>query len=610
MRTPAYHVLESPLHYILRLSEANGYSTPTVVMALAMNDEDSRVLARWNYARLNRVLPKCRHVPATFGYRWSGSNHICDLSLLGKYVLARHLHAPHAGICPECVAELGYLPAWWDLKYAVACPDHLRMFVNVCPTCSKPLSHLRCGLLSCSCGASLFTKSEEAPAAELLSLMQLLREKVEQVGSGVTTVRSARPLKPGDLSLGMLCRIIEAIGRTEQKMRAPDATSWSLPMQRKCLPVVASFLHGWPNGVPALCSRWHDHVTNTATIGTHRSFRTAFSWAFQWLFKAPGEQRNESLFVIEAVLRYGLSQHGASSLDVRSDDLKGLVQLDTEYCSVSKASELSGIARHTLSRLVKRNRVAYRVGRRGGRPMYEIKTEIARNLSLDYSPAMMFRDAAKYLGVTHNLYKGLRRSGVLQKRHATAHPEGIAIRDLDAFRCTMIATARTTGRAEGTASLDTLRHERCPRKAMLQIIKQVLERRIRCYRTRALPRRIDELRVRRRDVAPIIAACTPPAPATIKQFQARYNLSYCETRTLAYHLAERKVTARMLPSTLLDDVKFDEFMRRHIGLAAYARQQGIGYRAALNGLLKSNAKVLKIAVTLRPQKFVYFVPLT
>lgn len=606
MSTPAYHALESPLHYILRLSEANGYSTPTVVMSLAMNDEDSRVLARWDYVRLNTVLPECRHVPATFGYRWLGSNRICDLSLLGKYVLSRHLHAPHAGICPECVGELGYLPAWWDLKYAVACPEHRRMFVHACASCGKPLSHLRRGLLTCSCGASLDARNEDAPSEELLGLMALLRDKVDRTDSRWAVTSSTRPLKPDDLSLGSLCRIIEAIGRTEHKMLVPDSTSRSLLILRKCLPNVASFLHDWPNGVPAFCSRWDNCVTSMAA--KRPSFRSAFSWAFQGLFKDPGQQRSDSLFVIDAVLHYALSHHGGSSVDVRSGDLKSLVKVETKYCSLSKASELSGIPQHTLARLVKRKRVPHRVSRRGSQRKYEIKTEIARNLSLGYNPAIMLRDAARYLGVTHNLYKNLRRSGVLQKKHATVHPKGIAIRDLDAFKQMMFAMALTSPSANGTATLDSLRRDRCPREAMLKIIKEILEGRILCFRARDLPRRIDELHVRIRDVAPIIAACASPAPATIKQFQARYNLSYYETRTLAHHLSGQTLAPRKMPPAALNDIKFNGFTSRYSGVTAYARQQGVEYKAALSGLLKGNAKLLAIAVPQRRKKFVYFLP--
>lgn len=57
MRTPAYCALESPLHYILRLSEANGYPTPSVVMALAAPREDWRVLAKWDCTHLNPFFP-------------------------------------------------------------------------------------------------------------------------------------------------------------------------------------------------------------------------------------------------------------------------------------------------------------------------------------------------------------------------------------------------------------------------------------------------------------------------------------------------------------------------------------------------------------------------
>lgn len=605
MRTPPYHPLESPLHYILRLSDANGYVTPSVVMQLAVRDEDWRVLARWDYTRLNAVLPPSRHVPPTFGYRWLASSHICDLSLLGKHLLSRHLSAPSAGICPACIRESGYASAWWDLKYAIACPTHTRMLVHNCPGCGRRLTHLRRGLLRCSCGASLEVESRQEPTADLLWLMALLKHKVEApVSEAPKPGEHQRPLTPTDLNLSTLCRIIEAVGRVEREMRVPGKSSRSFEARVSCLPSIASFLNAWPQGVEAFCSRWRDHIASHA--GAQRSFRADFAWVFQGLLKDPRLPRHQSLFVVDAVLHCEMKRREGSHLDVRSDDLKRFVHADSSHCSLIDAAKLSGIPQYTLARLARKERLPCRMSNRAGRPRYEILVDVARDLKLDYHDALTSRRASRLLGITHNLYSDLRHFGVIKKEHKTMMPAGIAICDLQAFKQRVLSKASRMPRDRHLQSLDELRRNRCPRKAMVEIVKSIANDSIPCFCGPKEPRGIGELLVRMPDVQPIIIAHTQAAPATINQFMARYSLSYYEVRTLVSYLADSPVGSAKMPPGLLDRTKFDQFMSRHEGLTAYAQRHGVGYKAALYQLRQDNAKLLVIPVPRRAKQFVYF----
>lgn len=606
MRTPAYYPLESPLHYILRLSEANGYITPRVVMQLATRNEDWRVLARWDYTRLNTLLPPSRHIPPIFGYRWSASTHICDLSLLGKHVLSRHLSAPSAGVCPECIRESGYASAWWDLKYAIACPIHSRMLVHSCPGCGQRLSHLRRGLLSCSCGASLEAESGQEPTADLSWLMALLKRKVEAPASEAPKPSAhERPLTPADLNLSTLCRIIEAIGRVEQEMLAPGKPSRSFEARVNCLPGVASFLNAWPKGVEAFCSRWRDHAASH--VGAQHSFRIDFAWAFQGLLKDPRLPRHQALFIADAILHSEMKRREGSPLDVRSDDLKQFVHANSSYCSLREAAKLSGVPQYTLARLARKKHLPCRMGDRGaGRSRYEINVDVARELKLNYHDTLTCRQASRLLGITHNLYFDLRHCGAIKKEHRTMMPAGIAICDLQAFKQRVLSKASKTPRYRHLQSLDELRRNRCPRKAMVEIVKSILNGSMACFFGPKEPRGIDELLVRMTDVRPIIAAHTPPAVATIDQFKIRYGLSYYEVRTLVGYLADSPVASTKMAPNLLDRAKFDQFMSRHEGLTAYARRRGVGYKAALNRLRQGDAKLLVIPVPRRVKQFVHF----
>lgn len=609
MRTPAYQPLESPPHYILRLSEANGYPTPAVVMELAAPHEDWRVPAKWDYAHLNTLLPESRHTPPTFTYRWPASTHRCDLSLLGRPILSRHMNAIHAGVCLECVTELGFAPAWWDLRYAIACPKHHRKFVFWCANCRKQVSLLRPGLLTCSCGATFSQSADDhdQPSAALLWLMGLLQHKAESPAPDTgSDFESARPLRPEEASLSTLCTIIEGIGRAEHRMVNGPAPR-NIESQRRCLPGTASFLYDWPRGVAGFCARWREYNSSTQHNDS-RGLRTTFRWAFEGLFKNRHEKRRDTLFVIDAVLQYVSVALPGRAVDFRATDLRQLHQEQRPYCGLATAAELSGIPRYTITRMIRRKRIPYRVSHRGMRPMYEIETAIARKLRINYQPALLNRQGSKRLGVTHALFHDLRRAGVLKKQHETMMPEAIAICDLDDFKGRVFAHAREATRRQGLRSLDQLRRSKCPRPAMIAILQSILRGTIQPSYTGTAPQRINDLLVRPGEIEPIITRFARKRPPTARELRARYRLSSAEVRALLRHLSDALNAAKRVRPTVADAAKLGEFMARYIGVEAYAEAQRVGYRAALSRLQHDNATVLQICAAGSHGRYVYFVP--
>jgi len=606
MRTPGYRTQESPLHYFLRLSEANGYETPAVILQLVTRGVDWRTTVNWDCAHLNAVLPACRQVSANFTYRWPTSDHKCDLSLLGKFVLCKHLDVRHAGICPDCINELGYVTAWWGLKYAIACPAHHRMLLQSCPGCSKRISYLRRGLLRCSCGASLKNESQEKPSIELSWLMSLLQHKVE-VNERPGAAKAARALKPEDLSLNTLCGVIDAVGKIERSMAGYHHARSSLGALHNWLPSVACFLYDWPNGVHAFCARWYDFVN--AKGDGHRSFRSVFDWAYRGVIDRRTEHETDMLFIIDAVLQCAPKVQHGSPVEVRAKHLKQFTLKDAPYCSLNKASELSGIRLHTLVRLARANQISCRIVRRSGRPRYEIETEIARNLHLDYHAAISIYEGSKYLGFTTKLYRDLRRTGVIKKVHQTVNPHAIAFRDLEDYKQMALARAKVMANLKGMRSLDQLRRKIFPRVAMVQIVKGILDGSVPCFRPKTQVLRLDELYLRTEDIDAIIIKHTPKARISAKQLHSHYGLSYNEIHALRNYLGvvpNGKTTS--LPNCLNREI-LNEFMSRYTGLTAYLRQNGTSRRLMLSRLRKAKVKVLKLTHPWVRGRVLYFIPL-
>lgn len=169
VRTPLQHRLESPAGYLQRLSEANGYGTPQSLLAFAGMGRDEAFTTRLNIEKLAAVLgvrPESLHA-----YESIGVNAARLPSLCGVQVMHHDLAIARSGICAQCVTELGFSPAWFDLTAMDACPTHRRRLVMVCPACRQAFRRRRPGLLTCKCRADLAGARAEPIEADHTELL-------------------------------------------------------------------------------------------------------------------------------------------------------------------------------------------------------------------------------------------------------------------------------------------------------------------------------------------------------------------------------------------------------------------------------------------------------
>ncbi|MGN3961778.1 TniQ family protein [Burkholderia gladioli] len=137
---------ESATGYLLRLSEANGFSSLLDLDLLASLEHGVD-----GVARVSSMLPGLSLQP-----------------LRGQVSYFRHLKTADQGglnmkywngrrprYCPECLVEKSYWRAAWDLTLMVACPIHRARLRDSCPGCHRSLSWKRSQISACNCGRSL-----------------------------------------------------------------------------------------------------------------------------------------------------------------------------------------------------------------------------------------------------------------------------------------------------------------------------------------------------------------------------------------------------------------------------------------------------------------------
>lgn len=177
VRTPKQVPGESPLGFVLRLSEANGYETPRRVFSLARATRDEMFCAGLNMTKIAAVL---RFSPEQLeGYRPHNETDLTRVQCNGHALSPEDISLTDAKICPECIQELGHVPSWVDLDIVDACPKHERQLVTHCPTCGNRLSWFRPGLLQCKCGARLHNARGRPIGEEQVALLSHVVAKVQ-----------------------------------------------------------------------------------------------------------------------------------------------------------------------------------------------------------------------------------------------------------------------------------------------------------------------------------------------------------------------------------------------------------------------------------------------
>jgi hypothetical protein len=161
--TPKPEKDEGFISYLLRLTEANGYDTPSWILSLSGIDymelqwkftfvfscsEGFKEFAKLTGNALSDLIGLL-YLPAP-----SAKNTTCDVdySFYGAF-LNRSIIRPHCPkVCVQCLAESGYCRRVWDCSLVTVCPIHECLLLDTCPKCKRRLKAIRNRMSVCICG--------------------------------------------------------------------------------------------------------------------------------------------------------------------------------------------------------------------------------------------------------------------------------------------------------------------------------------------------------------------------------------------------------------------------------------------------------------------------
>jgi hypothetical protein len=434
---------ESLVGYVLRLAEENGYASPWSVYSLAGLKQNEIRTTGFKLEKLAAIIN--RPAPELGGIGFSPpKNQPRWARLLGHSLVPTDLNIVNPGLCPRCIADIGFIEAHWHLTLMVGCPVHECITALCCPKCGKRLRLFRRGLLECGCGGNLMEcVLPPLPKAEA-ALLDIIRQKVLGLPAN-----DENPLSlPRDQLIAMDLRSMLLVVRALGRHRLIADGSTSLEDERQLISAAARVLLDWPKNFIVLLLDIGKRLQPNGKGGVRKQFEPIYGALFKSRAINPSQQTD---FLRVAFLEFAENHWDRGYVDPKLlKQARGKVT--SRFITKSEFAAQAGIHVLTASRLLKDQKIPSRRVQCG--KSERILVDLSSNKIPRNCPGRIYmeRDAAKRIGLSVGVLRALKNSGIFEFNHFLPTKGGYHELDIDLFTKRLLALAPPAGPASGNAS--------------------------------------------------------------------------------------------------------------------------------------------------------------
>ena len=466
--TPKPEKDEGFISYLLRLTEANDYDTPSWILSLSGIDymelqwkftfvfscsEELKELAKLTGNALSDLIellylpaPSPKHITCDGNYNFYGA------------FFNRSIIRPHCPkVCVKCLNESGYCRRVWDCSLVTVCPIHECLLVDTCPKCKRRLKAIRNRLSVCLCGCDW---SELQPDLRREHEIAVSRSIYQLCGLLPLDHHSKEGLNPlQTLALQEFVVVLTFIAGLECEM------SWATGRPSKSIKLRNDDLHAYITKAYQVFEDWphnfHQFLDKKSKGDVRLNPRdgkldTALKEEFGALFKRLYCELREPQFdfLREAFAQY-LNNRLRAKYEV-ADEFSSVPAFDNDkYISFMEARRLLKISHDSLLDLVKTGEIAFATRNQDRTLQYALRLADVESVKIKYAQALGSRELAEELEVDHNVISRLVKEGQLRRKPR---------RTIDAYHTPKfdVDTARRLLREHNMASTAACIHERRP----------------------------------------------------------------------------------------------------------------------------------------------------
>src|SRR5689334_20871905 len=401
--TPRPEKDEGFISYLLRLTEANGYDTPSWILSLSGIDymelqwkftfvfscsEGFKKFAKLTGNALSDLIGLL-YLPAP-----SLNNITCDgnYNFYGAF-FNRSIIRPHCPkVCVECLNESGYCHRVWDCSLVTVCPIHECLLLDTCPKCKRRLKAIRNRLSICVCGCDW---SQLQPDLRCECEIAVSRRIYQLCGLLPLDHHSKERLNPLEsLALQEFVVVLTFIAGLECEM------SWATGRPSKSIKLRNEELHthitaayqvfeNWPRNFHQLLDKKSkgDVRFNPRDGKLDTALKEEFGSLFKRLYRDLQEPQFD--FLCEAFAKY-LQNRLAQYTDV--DRFSSIRSYDDKYISVTEARRLLKLCQDSILDLMKTGEIAFTIRNQDKTIRYLVRLADVENVRIKYEDALSSRE--------------------------------------------------------------------------------------------------------------------------------------------------------------------------------------------------------------------------
>lgn len=424
LRTPKPFALESLRGYLLRLAETNGLSSVAPILKLAGISEDKARHAEHPVEVFESVtghsLKTLAHLPLT--------NPLTNIQQVSGHPVSKgYSILSRPKICPCCIKETGYTPAYWDLIAVQGCYKHQQSLVTECHKCHAKLSWNRPGLLTCKCGADLSEAKGIPLALEELEFLRIIDAKFQGMVLEDSKSQTGLPFKHlTQISLSTILAIMHTMGSmhlfVDHKVERAKACTHQDEVK-----YALEILKDWPNNFYKFLHRVGEEH-GRESLGLDRQF----SLFTQRFFKR-GYPELEIRFLKEAFITFGRSHWGKAFYYPRMQT-KSDAASQSNFVGVHEFAEMVGHTPSAVRNMIADGRLVVKQldGAKVGKVIIDIDKS---NVQIPAAGNTVgAREAAKFMGLPVAVITRLRKIGIYEPAHLTLHKGSFCKEDLLALK--------------------------------------------------------------------------------------------------------------------------------------------------------------------------------
>jgi TniQ protein len=426
--TPKPEKDEGFISYLLRLTEANGYDTPSWILSLSGIDY---MELQWKFTFVFSCSEGFKQLAKLTGYALSEligllylpapspkyTTRDVDYNFYGAF-FNRSIIRPHCPkVCVKCLNESGYCRRIWDCSLVTVCPIHECLLLDTCPKCKRRLKAIRDRLSVCVCGCDW---SELPPDLRREHEIAVSRRIYQLCGLLPLDHHSKERLNPLEsLALQEFVVVLTFIAGLECEM------SWATGRPSKSIKLRNDDLHTHITKAYQVFEDWpynfHQFVDEKSKGDVRFNPRdgtldTALKEEFGPLFKRLYGDLRESQFNF---LRDAFAQYLNHRLRLQCEDggrVSSFPASGDKYISVIEARRLLKVSHKTILELVKTGEIAFAIRNQDRSLRSLLRLADVEGVRSNYEQAVGSRELAKQLGVDHSAISQLVQEGLLRKK--------------------------------------------------------------------------------------------------------------------------------------------------------------------------------------------------